>query len=146
MIVTVVLLMSFGCKTVQTERTDNTSLVVKAGYICGWGSGEDSITVSQKEIKYIYYIPRKSQQAQITKTRPTTDAEWSEISDAVNIENFVKLNYNTCNVCADGCDEWISIQKGKVSHKITFDKGAKIDSISKLQVQLAKLRAIFNPQ
>jgi len=29
----------------------------------------------------------------------------------VNIDNFVKLNYQTCNVCVDGCDEWILIKR-----------------------------------
>lgn len=134
-----------SCKTVQTEQTGNSDLVIKTGFICGWGSGQDSMEVSQKAVKYIYYVPRKSSEAQITKTRAISDAEWTEISNAVNMNDFVRLDYNTCNVCADGCDEWISIQKGKLSHQITFNKGAKIDSINKLQIQLAKLKAEFNP-
>ncbi|WP_154647945.1 hypothetical protein [Pedobacter arcticus] len=138
-------LMASACKTVQTEQTDNSDLVIKTGFICGWGSGQDSMEVTQKAVKYIYYVPRKSSQAQITKTRAISDAEWTEISSAVNMADFVKLDYKTCNVCVDGCDEWISIEKGKLSHQITFNKGEKINSIGKLQIQLAKLRAEFNP-
>lgn len=146
LVITAIILMVLGCKTIQTDKPEHANLVIKAGYICGWGSGRDSIEISQNAIKYIYYVPRKSEQAQITKTRATTPSEWSEISGSVNTNSFVKLNYNTCNVCADGCDEWISIKDDNLSHKITFNKGEKIDSISKLQTQLAKLRAEFNPQ
>ena len=62
----------------------------------------------------------------------------------VNMDNFLKLNYQTCKVCSDGCDEWIFIQKDNISHGIRFGKGAKIDSISQLQVKLEQLRTEFN--
>lgn len=138
-------LIAYSCKTVRTEQLSNSDLVIKTGFICGWGAGQDSMEVSQKAVKYIYYVPRKSSEAQITKTRAISEAEWTEISNSVNTADFAKLDYKTCNVCVDGCDEWISIQNGKLSHQITFNKGAKIDSISKLQAQLAKLRTEFNP-
>ncbi len=145
MIIASLLLVS-SCKTTLTDQIDNSNLVIKAGFICGWGAGQDSLEISQATVKYTYYVPRKSQEAQIRKTRPISNSEWTEILNAVNMDNFVKLNYQTCNVCVDGCDEWISIQKDQISHQITFNKDAKIDSISKLQVKLAELRAEFNPK
>jgi hypothetical protein len=62
----------------------------------------------------------------------------------VNLNDFLKLDYHSCNVCVDGCDEWISLKNSKISHLITFGKGTEIDKISKLQDKLAELRAEFN--
>lgn len=138
-------LMAYSCKTIQTEQTGNSDLVIKTGFICGWGSGQDSMEISQKVVKYIYYVPRKSSQAQMSKTRATSEVEWAEISNAVNMDDFVKLDYKTCNVCADGCDEWISVKNSKIAHQITYNKGATIPAINKLQTQLARLRSEFNP-
>jgi hypothetical protein len=133
-----------GCTKTDTDQTDNSKLVIKAGFICGWGSGEDSIEISQSAIKYVYYVPRISQQPQIRKTRTVSSSEWTEILNDVNMDDFVQLNYQTCNVCFDGCDEWIFIQKDNLSHGIRFGKDAKIDSISKLQIKLEQLRMEFN--
>ncbi len=145
-IATATILMILGCKSMDTNRIDNSTLVIKAGFICGWGSGQDSIEISQTAIKYIYHVPRESEKAKITKTRAVSSSEWTEIMNAVNMDNFNKLKYNTCNVCVDGCDEWINIQKDNQTHEIRFDKGATIDTIGKLQMKLAELRTEFNPK
>ena len=139
-----VLFIFFSCEKTESNPTDESKLVIKAGFICGWGSGEDSIEISRTSIKYVYYIPGKSLQPQFRKTRAVSSSEWTEIMNDVNLDNFLKLNYQTCKVCADGCDEWIFIQKDNISHGIRFGKGAKIDSISQLQVKLEQLRTEFN--
>jgi hypothetical protein len=118
-------------------------MVIKAGFMCGWGSGEDSLIISNTMIKYVYYVPAKSHVPEINKTRFTTTTDWTNITNAVNIDNFLKLNYNTCNVCVDGCDEWISIENGSVSHQIRFGLGLEIDSIKPLQDLLAQFRSEF---
>ncbi|MFD2287108.1 hypothetical protein GJU39_10695 [Pedobacter petrophilus] len=136
------ILLIFSCKTTQINKINHADLVIKAGFICGWGSGQDSLEISSRAIKYTYATPRTSS-AKIKKTRSVSNSEWDEIVNAVNVDDFQKLNYQTCNVCFDGCDEWISIEKNNFSHKITFTKGTKIDSISKLQVKLEQLREEF---
>lgn len=140
------LLILLSCEKPDSNETDNSKLVIKAGFMCGWGAGEDSIEITQTAIKYVYYVPNKSRQPQIRKTRAVSSAEWAEILNAVNMDNFVKLNYNTCNVCVDGCDEWIYIKEDNLSHQIRFGKGATIDSISKLQIKLEQLRTEFNKE
>ena len=131
-----------SCAKNDSNQTSN--LVIKAGFICGWGSGEDSIEITQTSIKYVYYIPGKSLQPQIRKARAVSSSEWTEIVNDINMDNFVRLNYQSCNVCVDGCDEWIFIQKGDLSYEIRFGKGAKIDTISELQIKLEQLRTEFN--
>lgn len=131
-----------GCK--KSELTPNSDLSIKAGFMCGWGSGEDSLEISKSEIKYVYYIPAQSRVPIIDKTRSVSEREWKEILDIVNLEGFVKLNYQSCNICVDGCDEWISIQDDEISHNIRFGKGSQIDTINRLQNKLAELRAEFS--
>jgi hypothetical protein len=122
---------------------ENSSMVIKAGFSCGWGSGEDSLIISSKTIKYVYSVPAKSHDPEINQTRFTTTTDWQNITNAININNFLKLNYNTCNICVDGCDEWIYIKNDSVSHQIRFGLGLKIESIKPLQDILSQLRSEF---
>jgi hypothetical protein len=133
----------FSCSNNELNQTNSSGLVIKAGFECGWGSGTDSIIISQKGLKYAYYVPARSQQPQINRTRSISDSEWADIKSDADINGFEKLQYQSCNICFDGCDEWIFIKNGDQSHKITFGKGRKIDSISSLQTKLAQIRAEF---
>jgi hypothetical protein len=129
---------------IGSHKADSSGLTVKAGFVCGWGSGTDSLEISNVEIKYSYYVPSSSSEAVIRKSRSVSEVEWTEILNAVNKAEFAKLDYQTCNVCFDGCDEWISVEQDTYSHKITFGKGSSIETISNLQSKLADLRAEFN--
>ncbi len=130
---------------VGCNKNEGTSgLTIRAGFACGWGAGEDSLEISRSGIKYVYYVPSKSSSALIRTSRSVTASEWNEITEIVNMDSFGRLNYNTCNICVDGCDEWIYINNGRISHSIRFTKGQEIESISELQKKLAELRAEFN--
>jgi hypothetical protein len=139
-IVIILFSLSWGCK----KADDNSGLTINAGFACGWGAGEDSLEISRSEIRYVFYIPSKSGEALIRTSRNVTAIEWDEITEAINMDTFVKLNYNTCNICVDGCDEWISIENGTLSNSIRFTKGQDIETISLLQKKLAELRTEFN--
>ena len=144
----IIILFSFFLLTCSKTENDpiikhNTSLVIKAGYMCGWGSGQDSLIISSTTIKYVYSAPARSQIPVINTERQTTAAEWNDILNSINYSNFSKLNYNTCNICVDGCDEWISIKNISVSHQIRFGLGLKIDSIKSLQAIIEQLRSEF---
>jgi hypothetical protein len=129
------------CK--KTETPVSADLVINAGFVCGWGSGLDSINITQTSVTYRYWVPHTSLTAVINKTRSVSESEWKAIMNDLDQDEFVKLNYQSCNVCVDGCDEWISVQGDKISHKITFGKGTVIVEISRLQDKLAELRAEF---
>jgi hypothetical protein len=141
-----IILMTFfvllGCK--KSELTPNSDLIIKAGFMCGWGSGDDSLVISQSKIKYVYYIPAQSRVPIINKSRSVSESEWTEILNIVNLDDFVKLNYQSCNICVDGCDEWISMEDDKISHSIRIGKGYQIGIISGLQNKLAELRSEFS--
>lgn len=132
-----------GCSYEEKGPDIDADLVIQAGYVCGWGAGTDSIKITKQKISYQYYIPRKSPAPQISKSRSVTADEWTEIVSSINMDQFLKLKYNSCNVCFDGCDEWVLLKNEKLNHKITFGKGVQIDTISTLQKKLAQLRTAF---
>ena len=127
-------------KTTQYEDSD---LTIKAGYICGLGSGQDTLTITEKKESYVFYVPRKSNKPEIKKSRTLTEKEWKEILSSFDMNDFLKLNYNICNVCIDGCDNWISVHSIKINHRLSFNYGMEIDSLKNLQVKLSQLRAEF---
>jgi hypothetical protein len=134
-----------GCdKQENKNNKEESPLKIRAGFMCGWGAGEDSLYISNTVIKYFYYVPAQSRLPKINKTRTTTEAEWANILNSLDLNNFVKLDYTSCNICFDGCDEWIKIQDDQISHQIRFGMGSKIDSISDLQTILAQYRSEFS--
>lgn len=135
----------FGCKKSEDNSSlkDKPNLIITAGYMCGWGSGEDSLIISSTLIKYVYSVPARSSTPEIYKIRPTTTIEWNSIVNSININNFINLNYNSCNICVDGCDEWISVKTDSLIHQIRFGLGLKIDSIKQLQNIISQLRSEF---
>jgi len=135
------LFLSISCR--KSDEPDD-SLIIKAGFACGWGAGEDTLEISGSGIKYNYYVPRESSQPVIDETRNITDSEWREIKEAVDLNAFLELNYNTCNICVDGCDEWIFIQNNETSHRISYDKGLQIETIKELQDLISRLKAEFH--
>jgi hypothetical protein len=135
----------YACKKGEADATLNSNLVIQSGFVCGWGAGTDSLRVSQYEVTYTFYIPRLSQQPQFRKSRPITKKEWLEICQFFKVDDFAKLTYNTCNTCFDGCDEWIAIKSDQSDHKITFNKGMRIDSISQLQLKIWALKTELTP-
>jgi hypothetical protein len=143
-----VFILFLSCKKSEVKSDSsqfiNSGFMIKAGFECGWGSGTDTIEISKTMIKYVYYIPSKSYIPQFIKTRAVPDSEWTEIVNDVNYNDFEKLYYQSCDICVDGCDEWIFIKDEQLSHEIRFSKGLRIESISKLQDKLAQLRAEFN--
>ena len=122
---------------------DRTDLVINAGFMCGWGAGEDSINISETIVEYVFYVPRESALPHTRASRNLTESEWTEILNSFNTDDFMELEYNTCNICVDGCDEWISIKNDRLYHKIVFTKGQQIDAIKGLQDKLSLLREEF---
>ena len=133
------LIILFSCK-----KTDDDHLIIKAGFACGWGAGEDSLEITGSEIKYVYWVPSQSTKPLINETRAITKSEWDEIENTINIDSFSKLDYNSCNLCFDGCDEWISIHNDGTDYQIRYSMGLKIESIAKLQEIIDRIKAEFH--
>jgi hypothetical protein len=120
--------------------------VIKSGYTCSSGAETDTLVISKDIIEYVYYAPAESANPKIKKSRTPSENEWTDIRRYINMDDFVKLNYNSCNACAGGYDEWISVKKDSLQHKITFERGYVIDSIRRLQEKIFQLRTEFKKQ
>ena len=136
----------FTCARHDDQSAEGKEMRIEAGFACGWGSGEDSLMLESSGVKYSYYVPSSSPLPRISVSRAMTDSEWSEIEAAVDFTTFLKLDYNTCNICVDGCDEWITINRFEKAHSIRFTKGQQIEGISALQDIIARYRNEFNKQ
>ena len=56
------------------------------------------------------------------------------------------LEYNECNVCADGCDEIIRIHDGIGSHELSYSPGEALEGMENLRAKHGELLAEFNEE
>lgn len=75
-----------------------------------------------------------------TTTGTITENEWTRLLETIDTDQLQKMDdIYGCPDCADGGAEWIEVQGGTISKKITFNYG---DSLSQVQNLIDQLRAI----
>jgi hypothetical protein len=131
-----VLSLFWGCDQSENEAEE---LQIEFGSVCGWCAGEEFITVTSSQLSYYKNIPCGDDKGTTRKSRKITASEWNEIIASFNIEDFKTLNYNTCNVCADGCDEIIRITENGNLHEIRYSPSDEIQETKKLEQFLAEI-------
>jgi len=104
-------------KEFQLEKSD---LVIKTGTICGWCSKNDTLIISGKSFRYVNYIQCSATNPSVSKTGQIAPEEVETLSNKLDFQEFEKLDLNSCNVCFDGCDDWITVTKGSETHSIRF--------------------------
>jgi len=112
------LLLFQSCKKDKASETNKNDIEIKFGSICGWCSGADSIAITANAIYYHSYNPCDTRK--IFKDTVITYNNWNNLVSKINLETFKTINVNSCNVCADGCDYWISIKSGSETHQIRY--------------------------
>jgi hypothetical protein len=72
-------------------------------------------------------------------------SEWDKLTGIIDFDEFNNIHLNTCNVCADGCDKWITIRNGSYSHTIRFgyQDSAAVQPIKPLVDKLDSLREVY---
>lgn len=133
------LLLNSSC----TKESVTEPAVISAGFECGWGSGADSVLIYPDRIVYKYFIYSQSLKAVTDTSRFLTSTEWNEIKGMLDADVFNTLKYNECNICVDGCDEWIIFCSSLGSHKIRYGKGKQISEIRAFQEKLESIRNEF---
>jgi len=118
-------------------------LLIEFGSACGWCAGEETITISESKIEYIRNIPCGENEGQTKLSRTYNSEEWEGLINSLNYDYFLTLDYNTCNVCVDGCDEFIFITKDGETHEIRYTPGNEIEGIESFQEKLYELLAGF---
>lgn len=98
--------------------TENSEMVITIGTTCGWCAGTDSLVITKNNMTYTLAAICDRGEKKINKVTP--DSIWQKINGLYDQTKFEKININTCNVCADGCDTWIRVQNGDFNHIIRF--------------------------
>lgn len=125
------------CSEQEDEFGKHGEVVIEFGTGCGWCAGEERITVSSAKAEYYRNIPCGEEEGTTRKTQAMTSEEWEEIISSFDHDQFLTLDYNECNVCVDGCDEFIIITQNGSSHEIRYSPSEEIDGMDELRQLLA---------
>lgn len=118
-------IMAFGFSCTYTfteEKVADANFVIKTGTECGWCSQNDTLTISDTRVKYVDYKKCSTTNPTVSKSGELTTAELNELLGKLDFDELKKLDLNSCNVCADGCDDWISYKSGSQTHTIRFSR------------------------
>jgi hypothetical protein len=118
-------------------------LTIVGGSACGWCTGMDSVIISEKLINYRYMNPCDHKAC--SKVSHIDKSEWDRITGIIDLDAFNSIRLNTCNVCVDGCDQWITISNGSYSHTIRFgyEDSAAVLTIKPLVEKLDSLMEVY---
>lgn len=125
------LIFSFSCVYDNLEEKSTAAvLVIKTGTVCGWCAKNDTLTLSDTHVRYVNYTNCSTSKAIVEKTGELTASELQTLLNLLDFDELKKLELNSCNICVDGCDDWISFKNGTQTHYIRFGKNdAKLQPI-----------------
>jgi hypothetical protein len=126
-----------GCE--RDEIKAGSEIKFEFGQVCGWCAGEEFITITSKEINYERKIPCGEGKGTTKKSSSISSSEWNKIISSFNMNEFKTLEYNTCNVCVDGCDEIIRITENNDTYEIRYSPSDKIQETENLRHDLSEL-------
>lgn len=133
----IIFLMISACE--EIEITEQENFKIEFGSECGWCAGQEFITVTSSKIEYIRNVPCGDGKGTTKKEKEISTIEWNEIQTSFDYSLFKKLDYNSCNVCADGCDEIIKINENDSIHEIRYSSPNEIEETKDLRQILNKI-------
>jgi hypothetical protein len=140
LVLSIVILVFISCdKKEESADLKSGNLQIIRGSICGWCAGGDSLLITEDKTYYESNSPCTELVFSIDTL--TIDDEWEDMVDLLDMSEFQKIDLNTCYVCADGCDTWITVNNGSVSHTIRYGYDDSL-AIQAIQPFVEKLDAI----
>jgi hypothetical protein len=119
-------------------------LVISSGFIAGWGAGCDSLIVCEDRFSYGYGASFPEPES-IDKEGEVLADDWSQLVSSLDFDTFSKIDINTCYVCADGADYWVTVRLYDQTHTIRYgqneDDLATVAPVSDFLEQLELLKA-----
>jgi len=107
--------------------------------ICGWCAGSDSLLVTEATTYYEMNTPCID--TKIENENATLKSDWNKLIDLLDKEEFLKIDINSCDVCFDGCDTWITLNDGGKIHTIRYGYNDSL-AIKPIQPFIDKVAAI----
>ena len=141
MLVVSVILIVNSCQSDQlTEKNIHSNLIIKTGTICGWCTVNDTLTIHGNAVGYVNYTKCDDSKPFVEKNGQLPTSELEMLINKLDISELKKIDLNSCNVCADGCDDWIFFDNGSQSHYIRFGNGDP--KLQPIQLFIGQLNAI----
>lgn len=137
-------LLLFSCSEEEEKLETDYTFVIEFGTECGWCAGTETISVKKGEIEYIRVIPCGDNKGTTVKTENFEYDKWNELIEDLDTDLFNALEYNICNICADGCDELIKVIRNGETHQIRYNPNEDIKGIESLQEKLREYLDEFN--
>ncbi len=125
----------------EQSLKNNTQWTFSSGTICGWCAANDTLEISTS---HSTLVARRDCQSTVVDTMAKTQQQqYQNLLSHLHEQQFKAINLNTCNVCADGCDFWVTIQNGLSSHTIRFgpQDSAQVATVLPLLNELKKIQA-----
>lgn len=140
------LIFSFSCVYDNLEeKSADANLVIKTGTVCGWCAKNDTLTLSDTHVRYVNYTNCSSSKPTLEKTGELTASELQTLLNLLDFDELNKLELNSCNICVDGCDDWISFKNGTQTHFIRFGANdAKLQPIKAFVDQLNVIKSQYS--
>jgi aldehyde:ferredoxin oxidoreductase len=117
--ITVTILFLLSC---EKYDVDEKTMVIKYGTVCEMGY--DSLTISGNDLWYTGVSNFDGNR--IDRHENLSENEKESLISTLDKKEFAKINLNSCFVCVDGCDNWITVQDKNFFHKIRY---AEYDSL-----------------
>lgn len=107
---------------------------------CGWCAPGDSMTITKATTAYKYRPSSCSIDGELISSG-TQQEQWRNLVQLLDLEKFNSINLNECNICVDGCDEWITIKQNRYEHTIRYGS-IQNEKLKEIKPFIEKLHAI----
>jgi len=136
----VLILICSSCTDKTYDENTNSDIVIKTGTVCGWCTINDTLTISGHNLRYVNYVNCNTSKASIEKSGELTSSEFGTLLNLLDYNELKKLDLNSCNVCVDGCDDWIFYKNGLQTHYLHF--GTNDPKLQPIRAFLDRLNSI----
>lgn len=135
----------FSCNEEIEDNGFDDSIVIRTGTICGWCTVNDTLEIRGTNVRYVNYANCSNTAPAIEKKGSLLKPEFENLLKKLDVDELLKLELNSCNVCVDGCDNWIYYENNKVSHYIRFGSSEKkLEPIQSFVDQLILLKESYS--
>jgi hypothetical protein len=116
------ILLCFSCSEKSQDDLAKSDILIQTGTICGWCTLNDTLTINGSIVSYVNYNNCAASVPSVEKSGKLEPTELKNLLDELDITEFNKLDLNSCNICFDGCDDWITLKDGTNTHTIRFSR------------------------
>lgn len=122
------------------DKSNDSDLIIKTGTVCGWCTVNDTLTITGNSVRYVNYANCSANKPSVEKNGQLNDGDLDALLAKLDFTELKKLDLNSCNVCFDGCDEWIFFSNGVENHYIRFSENDT--KLQQIQAFIDQLNAI----